>query len=76
MKHYELLRDCARMLQFADDLGDGSKAYLMLTWPTYGKGRFPFSGHGTELMSVHEAQNVINYRVPVKRIITAIGKAL
>jgi hypothetical protein len=72
MKHYELLRDCARMLQFADDQG-GGPVYLTLTHA--GPGRFPFAGGTTELLSVNRAGER-NYRVPVKRIITAIGKAL
>jgi hypothetical protein len=78
VKHYELLRQCAARLQFAADSGESDKpSYLVLTWPAYGKGdRFPFSGYGTEMLSVNEAMGVINYRVPVKRIITAIGKAL
>jgi hypothetical protein len=77
MKHYELLRQCAAMLQFhqADGEAHTRDIHLTLSWPD-GFGRFPFLGGSTELLSINANAGVRNYSVSIKRIITAIGKAL
>jgi hypothetical protein len=77
MKHYDLLRQCAAMLQFhqADGETPTRDIRLTLNWPD-GFGRFPFLGGSTELLSINADGGFRNYSVSIKRIITAIGKAL
>jgi hypothetical protein len=50
--------------------------HTQLVWPIAGQGRFPFAGHGTEVMNVNEREKVTVYRVPVARILKALGIAI
>ncbi len=71
MKHYELLHECARVLESYPEYAP--MQFLTLIHP-HNNGRFPFAGGKTE--KLNETTETAAYAVPIHQILNKLARAL